>query len=138
MIERIKTPAVALGALMTLLAPMAHASDTLWAAIGYSPTKGSARSVWGYSSRDDADVDAVTKCNSHNEVEDCVLAAIGPCASLATDPDPNNNAPFSGGRGWTLAEADSDALSKARPGWTIEAHHCGTDAVRAPGESNGA
>jgi hypothetical protein len=138
MIRRLKTPAAALGALMMLLAPTAHANDALWAAIGYSPTKGAARAVWGFNSRDEADVEAVTKCNSHNGVSDCVLAAVGPCASLATDPDPNNNAPYSGGRGSTLAEADSDAMSKALPGWTIETHHCGTDPVGAPGESNGA
>jgi hypothetical protein len=138
MIERLKTPAVALGTLITLLAPTAHANETLWAAIGYSPSMGAARSVWGYDSRDDADVAAVTKCNSRNGVSDCVLAAVGPCASLATDPDPNNNAPYSGGRGWTQSEADADAMSKALPGWTIQAHHCGTDSVRAPGESNGA
>jgi hypothetical protein len=140
MVGTFKTMAVALGAVVTLLAPTAHANDTLWAAIGYSPTKGTAHAVWRYTSRDQADVDAVTQCNIHYRVSDCVLAAIGPCASLATDPDPNNNAPYSGGRGWTLAEADADAMSKALPGWTIEGHQCGGDPAisQAPGESNAA
>ena len=136
MIHGVRAATLAVGALGTLLSPTAHANDILWAAIGYSPTRGAAHSVWRYASRDEADVDAVTECDSHNGVSDCVLAAIGPCASLATDPDPYNNAPYSGGRGWTLAEADADAMSKALPGWTIQGHHCGDDPVRAPGQSS--
>jgi hypothetical protein len=140
MIQSLKAPAVALAALWMLSAPTARADDILWAAIGYNPTSGHAEAVWGRGSRDEADVDAVTDCNKHDGFSDCVLAAVGPCVSLATDPDPNNNAPYAGGRGWTQSEADMEAMSKALSGWTIQMHHCGTDPARSsvPGQSNGA
>lgn len=107
-----------------LMAPVAHADES-WIAIGYSPSKGSTLIAPHRSSQAEAEGDAVALCNSRNNVNDCVMAASSTnCVSIATDPSPSNNSVYAGGHGATLAEADADAMSDARPGWTIESHSC--------------
>jgi hypothetical protein len=52
-----------------------------------------------------------------------VAAESNYCVALATMPDPNNNAPYSGGHAATLAAADQMALS-GLAGSTIQSHQC--------------
>ncbi|MBW0015995.1 MAG: DUF4189 domain-containing protein [Mycobacterium sp.] len=107
-----------------LAIPVAHADDS-WIALAYSPSKGTTTIVSGRPSQADAESDAVSHCNSHAGVTDCVMAASSTnCVSIATDPNPSNNAVYAGGHGSTLAAADADAMSHARSGWTIESHKC--------------
>lgn len=104
--------------------PPSHAPGTTFAAIAYSPTTGKSRMVWDGATKLDADNDAVTGCNASGGSTDCLVAAVGNyCVSLATDPNPNNNAAYSGGNGNTLAAADQMALA-GQTGLTIQAHHC--------------
>jgi hypothetical protein len=120
---------VLLPAAALLIAPPANGapSGNTWAAIAYSTTTGKARLETNASSQLEAQNDAVSACNRLSGDNSCkVVAYSDHCVSLATDPDPNNNAGYSGGHGDTLAAADADAMSGADSDWTIEGHGCNT------------
>jgi hypothetical protein len=102
----------------------ADPDGSTYAAIAYSPTSGKTNTVWNAPSQLKADNDAVSGCNANGRTTDCLVAAESNyCVSIATDPNPNNNAPYSGGHGATLAAADQMALA-GLPGSTIEDHRC--------------
>ncbi|MGA8544216.1 MAG: DUF4189 domain-containing protein [Mycobacterium sp.] len=112
-----------------LIAPPANAapSGDTWAAIAYSTTTGKARLEYNAPSQLEAQNDAVSACNAQAKDNSCkVVAYSNHCVSLATDPDPTNNAGYAGGHGDTLAAADADAMSGAESDWTIEGHGCNT------------
>jgi hypothetical protein len=117
--------AVGLAGAIAAVTPAANANTdgTTYAAIAYSPTTGKAHMSWNKPTQPIADNDAVVGCNAAGAT-DCVVAAEGNyCVSLATMPDPHNNAPYSGGHGTTLEAADQMALS-GLAGSTIQGHHC--------------
>jgi hypothetical protein len=110
-----------------LLAPAANADPTgdTWAAIAYSTTTGKAHLSLNKTSQLEAENDAVAKCNDIAGDNSCKVATYSNyCVSLATDPDPNNNAGFAGGHGPSLKAADADAMKSADADWTIEGHGC--------------
>ncbi len=128
MIKIITTGAL-LAAAGLLVAPTANAdpSGNTWASIAYSTTTGKYELVYNASSQLDAQNSATAGCNQHAGDNSCkVVTYSNYCVSLATDPDPNDNAGYSGGHGNTLADADADAMNGAQPGWTIEGHGCNT------------
>jgi hypothetical protein len=121
------TVAVLASSAALLLTPAANAdpSGDSWAAIAYSTTTGKARIVSNASNQLDAQNDAVSGCNAISGDNSCkVVTYSDHCVSLATDPDPNNNAGFSGGHGVSQAAADADAMKGADSSWTIEVHGC--------------
>jgi hypothetical protein len=124
--------AVLLPATALPIAPLANAepsgdTGSTWAAIAYSTTTGKARLEYNAPSQLEAQNDAVSACNSLAKDNSCKVVAFSDhCVSLATDPDPNNNAGYSGGHGATLAAADADAMKGAESDWTIEGHGCNT------------
>jgi hypothetical protein len=124
------TAAVLFSSAALLLTPAANAdpsgdSGETWAAIAYSTTTGKARIVSNDSNQLDAQNDAVSGCNAISGDNSCkVVTYSDHCVSLATDPDPHNNAGFSGGHGVTQAAADADAMKSADSDWTIEVHGC--------------
>ena len=126
MIKTITTGAL-LAAAALLVTPTANAAPdgSTWAAIAYSPTTGKAHLTTNAASQLDAQNSATAACNQAAGDNSCkVVAYSNYCVSLATDPNPNDNAGYSGGRGTTLAAADADAMSTAHSGWTIEGHGC--------------
>lgn len=121
--------AVLLPAAPLLVAPAADAdpSGSSWAAIAYSTTTGKLELAHDFGSQLEAENKAVAACNNSAGDNSCkVVTYSNFCVSLATDPDPNNNAGYAGGHGDTLAAADADAMNGADPGWTIEGHGCNT------------
>jgi hypothetical protein len=118
--------AIGLAGASTLTPTASAATDgTTFAAIAYSETTGKDIVVWDAPTQIKADNDAIAKCNTDGGTTDCLLAAYGNyCVSLATDPNPNNNAPYAGGHGVTLQAADQMALAAGQPGFTIQDHRC--------------
>jgi hypothetical protein len=113
------------GAIAVTPTASANPDGTTYAAVAYSPTTGKSRVVWNKATQLGATNDAVAGCNANGGSTDCLVAAQGNyCVSLATDPNPNNNAPYAGGHGVTIEAADQMALAAGNSGFTIQAHHC--------------
>jgi hypothetical protein len=113
------------GAVGVIPTASAATDGTTYASIAYSPTTGKSHVVWDAATQLGADNDAVKDCNSDGKSTDCLVAAEGNyCVALATNPDPNDNAAYSGGHGMTKAAADQMALA-GQSGLTIQADQCG-------------
>lgn len=126
MIKTITTGAL-LAAAALLVTPTANADPdgSAWAAIAYSTTTGKETIVTNAASQLDGMNHAMASCNKAAGDNSCKVVTFSKfCVSLATDPNPNNNTVYSGGKGNTLAAADADAMSGAQAGWTIEEHGC--------------
>jgi hypothetical protein len=127
--------AALLPAAVLLIAPAAGAdpTGTKWAAIAYSTTTGKSHVSVDKDSQQEADDDAVAKCNdlagdpkelAKDPTNMChVEISSHYCVSLATDPDPTHNAVLASGQGQSLEAADDEAMQN-HPDWTIAAHGC--------------
>jgi hypothetical protein len=112
------------GAVAVIPTASADTDGSTYAAIAYSPTTGKSDMVWNSASQLTADNHAVAGCNNDGKSTDCLVAAEGNyCVALATNPDPNDNAAYSGGHGMTKAAADQMALA-GQSGLTIQGDQC--------------